>query len=103
MQPTHRKQQTSPLDCDAMQVRSTNTPCVMSKSVCVQNQKVASQQKGSDSQAGEYTNGRDSKCGYGTRMTKQHLNEATLCWRRDAAVPGRLLPRAGVSIEHLVN
>jgi hypothetical protein len=36
-------------------------------------------------------------------MTKQHLNEATLCWRRDAAVPGRLLPRAGVSIEHLVN
>jgi hypothetical protein len=103
MQPAHRKQQTSLLDCDAMQVRSTKTPCVMSKTVRVQNQIVAFQQKGSNSQAGEYTDRRDSKCGYGTRMTKKHLNEAALCWRRDAAVPGRLLPRAGVSIEHLVN
>jgi hypothetical protein len=36
-------------------------------------------------------------------MTKQYLREATLCWRRDAAVPDRLLPWAGVSPKHLVD
>jgi hypothetical protein len=36
-------------------------------------------------------------------MTKQRLNEVALCWRRGAAVPGRLLPWAGVAIEHFIN
>lgn len=60
-------------------------------------------QRGSDSLNGEYTDRRNSMGGYGTRMTKQYLNEAASCWRRDAAESGRLLPRTGVSTEHLVN